>query len=347
MVEGVATNTAGGFAHYAVSNTGTLVYLPGQTFNNAVPMFWLDRQGKTTALRATPANWSNVQFAPNGRLLAIDVAEAAQTRDVWIYDWGRDASSRLTFDPAADFAPVWTPDSRRIVFSSQRGDKTTANLYWQRADGSDDVQRLTESRNNRYATSWHPNGKLLVFVETIPPNNNDLMILPIEGDEGAGWKPGTPMAFLSSPYRDDAAEFSPDGRWIAYQSNESGSFEVYVRPFPGPGGKWQISNGGGSEPTWSRTRPELVFRGPSGGSMMVAAYTVEGDSFRADKPRALSQIGTLPRVGVGSYALHPDGERFAMARVPDLTTEQQDRLVVIFNFFDELRRIAPPNGPND
>src|SRR5262249_27986342 len=154
---------------------------------------------------------------------------------------------------AEDRNPVWTPNGKRIVFSSSRGDKPTANLYWQRADGTGEAQRLTDSNNLQYAASWDPNGKFLAFAES-KESGADLMILPVEGDETSGWKPGKPTVFLSGPFNKSSPMFSPDGRWLAYVSSESGQNEVYVRPFPGPGGKWQISTGGGSYPTWSRTK---------------------------------------------------------------------------------------------
>jgi serine/threonine-protein kinase len=171
------------------------------------------------------------------------------------------------------------------------------------------------------------------------------MILPLEGDEASGWKPGRPTVFLGSAAREQEPMFSPDGRWIAYASNESGQFEVYVRPFPGPGGKWQISTGGGSTATWSPTRHEL-FYATADQRIMVSAYTVEGDSFGAEKPQLWSQgryVGRLPRIAsVRSFDVHPDGQRFALAKVPETqTAAKEDKVVFIFNFFDELRRLAP------
>ena len=134
--------------------------------------------------------------------------------------------------------------------------------------------------------------------------------------------------------------FSPDGRWLAYQSNETGRTEVYVRPFPGPGGKWQISTAGGSTPTWSRGRRELFYRG-NDDRIMVASYTVDGDSFRADKPRLWSERPLSPRSRQRWYDLHPDGDRMALSATADSPQSKQDKVVFIFNFFDELRRLAP------
>ena len=167
------------------------------------------------------------------------------------------------------------------------------------------------------------------------------MILPMDGDEASGWKPGKPTVFLSTPFSEQEPMFSPDGRWIAYHSNESGRYEVYVRPFPGPGGKWLVSTDGGTYPTWSRTRHEIFYASPDN-RLMVASYTVEGDSFKADTPRVWSERRFSARPRMRSFDLHPDGERFVLAAAPDNEgAVKQDKLVFIFNFFDELRRLAP------
>ena len=259
--------------------------------------------------------------------------------DVWIYEWARDTLTRVTFDAATDEKPVWTPDGQRVVFRSNR-DKTF-QLYWQRADGTGDVQRLTESPNPQTPTSWHPSGTFLAFSETRPQTGNDLMILPMAGDEASGWKPGTPTVFLGTPFNEFEPMFSPDGRWIAYHSFESGRFEVYVRPFPGPGNGWLVSTDGGTFPSWSRTRHEIFYASPDN-RLMVASYTVEGDSFKADKPRVWSERRFMLRPGFRSFDLHPDGERVVLAAAPDNESAvKQDKLVFIFNFFDELRRLAP------
>jgi dipeptidyl aminopeptidase/acylaminoacyl peptidase len=203
------------------------------------------------------------------------------------------------------------------------------------------VQRLTESTHNQRAGSWHPSGKYLAFSEESNRTNPDIWILPVDGDETSGWKPGKPTVLLNTPFTEQEPMFSPDGRWLAYQSNESGRQQVYVRPFPGPGGKWQISTSGGAYPTWSRTRPELFFSSLDQ-QIMVATYRVEGDSFRADQPRLWTEARFLTRPRQRSFDLHPDGDRFALAAVPDTpSAARQDKLIFIFNFFDELRRLAP------
>jgi eukaryotic-like serine/threonine-protein kinase len=284
------------------------------------------------------SDWSNPHFSPDGRKLALDIILSGNI-DVWVYEWARDTLTRLTFDPSPNEKPVWTPDGLRIAFASNRG-KGLLNLYLQRADGTGEVQRLTESSNTQLPSSFHPSGKYLAFFESTPQNSFDLMILPIDGDEKTGWKPGKPSVFLATPAGEQEPMFSPDGRWIAYISNESGRYEVFVRPFPGPGGKWQISTGGGFEAAWSRTRHELFYRAPDQ-RIMVVSYTVEGDSFKADKPRLWSEqpIVALPRLR--QFDLHPDGERLVAAVPVSQAEEKLDKVTFIFNFFDELRRVAP------
>jgi serine/threonine-protein kinase len=339
VVEGVASSVGTGGAQFAVSANGTMVFLPGRDASSDVPIVWMDREGATTPLRSSIAAWSNPHFAPDGSRLAMDTVTTGGL-DVWTYEWSRDTLTRLTFDPGTDVKPVWTPDGRRIVFSSSRGGTPAANLFWQRADGTGDVQRLTDSTSNQFAGSWHPSGKFLAFMEQNPQNGPDIMVLPMEGDEASGWKPGKPTVFLSSSFSEFEPMFSPDGRWLAYHSNESGRNEVYVRPFPGPGGKWQISTDGGVYATWSHVRPELFFGGANQ-QIMVASYRVEGDSFRADKPRAWSQGRYVIRPRFRSFDMHPDGNRFAMAVPETQMGQKRDKVVFIFNFFDELRRLAP------
>ena len=340
VLEGVLANSGGtGGAQVAVSGTGTLVYVPGQNVTVDAPIVWRDRGGKTLPLRAAAANWSNPRFSPDGRRLALDIRDK-QNLDIWVYEWARDTLTRLTFDRGIDQKPVWTPDGRRIVFWSQRNGGA-GSLYWQRADGTGDAQRLTEGKNPQFTASWHPGGKFFAFYETNPQTGDDLMILPMDGDEASGWKPGTPTVFLNSPFREREPMFSPDGRWLAYMSNESGRDEIYVRPFPGPGGKWQVSTAGGQSPIWSRTRRELFYSAP-GNRIMVATYAMDGDSFQAAKPRVWSETPFASRPRQYPVDLHPDGDRFALAPAPDAQAEpKQDKVVFIFNFFDELKRLSP------
>jgi serine/threonine-protein kinase len=340
-VEALLSTNANGSAQLTISDNGTVAHISGATVSSAAPIEWLDASGKTTPLRSTAADWSSPSFSPDGTRLAVDISDGSQV-DVWVYDWARDTLSRLTFDKGDDVRPSWTPDGRRIVFASKRGEKGEQNLFWQRADGTGDVQPLTDGPNVKYGGSFHPSGKYLAFTEIRPGTSSDVMILPIEGDEATGWKPGKATAFLAAPYIEGSPQFSPDGRWIAYISNESGRNEIYVRPFPGPGGKWQISNGDADDPNWSRTKRELLFLSTATSRIMRAPYIVEGDSFRAEKPQLWSDgiITGRPRPPSRDFDLHPDGLRFAIAAGATVANSKLDKVVLTFNFFDELKRLT-------
>jgi serine/threonine-protein kinase len=338
ILEGVASGavfTAG--AQFAAAGNGTLLYVPSD--GDAVPIHWLDESGNAAFLRESRANWNDPSFAPDGRRLAMHIYNGSQS-DIWVYDWTRDALSRVTFDPSSELRSAWTPNGQRIVFGSTRGGGGIYNLYWQRVDGTGDVERLTEAKTNQWPSSFHPSGRFLAHLEL--GANFDVVILPLDGNETSGWKPSKPISFLNGPAAELEPVFSPDGRWLAYASNESGQFEVYVRPFPGPGGKWQISTGGGSFPTWSHAKQEL-FYATLDQRIMVAPYTVEGGSFRSDRPRLWADRRHSLRGPIAnrSFDLHPDGKRFALAAVPESDTAQADKVVLIFNFFEELRRAVP------
>lgn len=340
-VESVRSSLTTHAAQFAHSDRGALVYVPSLGAESTIQ--WVDRSGNRKPLRNVPGIYIGPRFSPDGRVLVAEIDEGSE-RDLWTYEWESDRMTRLTFDPARDSQPVWTPDGKRIVFASTRGDNRTRNLYWLRMDGTGEVERLTVSENAQWAGSWHPEGKLLAFAEMSPATvRPDIMILPMEGSEELGWKPGKPSTFFESPFVDNMPEFSPDGRWLAFMSNRTGRFEVYVRPFPGPGGMWQVSTGSGRYPVWSRVRQELFFWA-SDERIMVVPYAVDGKEFRAEKPRPWSDGRFADASMTFSLSLHPDGERFA-AVIPLTSWEaKRDKVVFILNFFDYLRRIAPADG---
>jgi Tol biopolymer transport system component len=212
-----------------------------------------------------------------------------------------------------------------------------------RSDGAGKPQPLTESQNTQFPWSFTPDGKRMGFMEEHSGTAYDLWTVPIESD-GAGLQAGTPEVFLQTPATEQFPAFSPDGRWLAYNSDDSGKFEVYVRAFPDKGGKWQISNSGGAYPMWSHTGHDLFFE-TLDNRIMVAAYTVKGDSFVPDKPRMWSEKQTGGIVGnVKNVDLAPDGKR-VVALMPGAESkaaeEAQNHVVVLLNFFDELRRRVP------
>ena len=303
-LEGIAGSITNGGVQLALSPDGTAIYAPGSTTSAVNPVEWVTRDGKTSVLRAAKSAWANPKFSPDGNVLAMDIASAGNKRDIWAYAWARDTLTQLTFDAANDRIPVWTPDGRRIAFASDRAAAGVFNLYLMNADGTGEVTRLTNSPVTHTPHSWHPSGGFLAFTAVRPGTSTDLMILPMEGDATRGWRPGTPTVFQSTPASEGVPTFSPDGRWIAFNSNEGGAnFEIYVRPFPGPGGKWRISTGGGTYPRWSRLTHELLFLNPYDPNpvkVMAAPYSVSGGSFQADTARPWTPVsvqGVAPTNG--------------------------------------------------
>ena len=339
VIDDVAASVTAGGVQLDVVSEGTLLYVPGTTATATNAIDWVMRDGTTAPLRSTKADWANPMFSPDGQRLAIDVSDGRQ-RDIWVYEWSRDTLTQITFDPNDDTLPVWTPDGRHIVFASDRAKKGITNLYWVNADGTGDVTRLTDSSYGQLPNSWHPSGKFLAFSEQNTaqnaPTGFDLMILPMDGDAAKGWTPKTPTAFLATPGTELVGMFSPDGRWIAYISNEhAGVYDVYVRPFPGPGGPWLISAGGGLSPHWSKTANELLFL--SGGKMTFAPFTVVGDSFRADKPQTWTPAALQRSRSEYPYDVHPDGKRVAAIANIDAKATAADKVVFVFNVADYLQ----------
>jgi len=320
-----------GLAQVDFSRSGTLVYMRGKPPRQTLA--WLDSSGQTQPLRSTAEEYyGSARFSPDGKRLALSVGEGGN-RNIWVYEWERDTMTRLTFTPGFEAYPVWSPDGKHIVFGSSR--QGAVNLYWMRADGAGEAVRLTESKNDQQPFSFSPDGKRLAFQEASPQTNFDLWTLPLAETESDHPRPGKPEPFLVTPFDERRPMISPDGHWLAYVSDESRRYEVYVRPFPGPGGKWQISNGGGSMPKWSKKAPELFYRSSEG--MMVASYTTNGEAFVAGKARLWAGRKDLSIF----FDLAPDGKRFAVVQ-PALSEQQgPPHVTVLLNFFDELRRRVP------
>jgi serine/threonine protein kinase len=348
IIDGIQSDDGRGSAQLALSQTGMMAYIPGRNRYNARPIAWMDRTGTLTTLRAAAAEWYNAEFSPEGRRIALDIRGGGQT-DIWVHDWSRGSLDRITSTAMNEEFPVWTPDGAYLAYRSFKSstDPYGYTISWKRADGAGDAQVLIHSTGALLPGSWHPNKKVLAYVATMPETDEDVMILPVEGDEVGGWKPGKPVAFVSSAARERAPTFSPDGRWLAYTSNESGHDEVYVRPFPGPGSRVMVSSGGGHSLSWSRARHEIVFTAEAvdyAQVLMVARYRVEHDSFLVDKPRLWAERAQRVRQVLGSrmYALHPDGARVAIAPPSEREMAAPTHLTFVLNLSDELRRIAPP-----
>jgi serine/threonine-protein kinase len=294
---------------------------------------WLDRAGQARPIRSQVAGYRDLRVSPDGNRIALAIEEQ-RPADIWIFDLRRDSLTRLTFDPDTDVEPVWTPDGRRLAWLSWRPDVAAMNFVWQRADGAGEPEPLTTSRNRQAHGSWHPGGRSLAFTEVRPGTVQDLMVLPIEGDETSGLRPGTARPFLATPYQELDPQFSPDGRWLAYTSNQSGSYEVYVRPFPGPGGTWQISSDAGEQPRWAASTRELRFR--SHDRIMTVSYDVSGGSFAASAPRVWGDLPSDTR----AIDWDPTSERLASIQPDPRAGGRGPTWVFVSNFFDELRRRA-------
>jgi serine/threonine-protein kinase len=338
VLEDVSTFGRAGSTNFdfsgASSGSGTFVYL-SRTGEPPQSIFWLDSGGKTHPLHAAQGIYSTPRFSPDGKRLAFAIVERAWQGDIWVEDLDRDVVTRLTHLPGAvNQHPVWTPDGANLIFESPR--LVAPSLYWIRADGSGAPQPMTDTKIRRTPYGLSPNGKRLVYGQ------NGIWTAPVESELDQGSREvrlGKAERFLQAAPTVISATFSPDGRWMAYSSDETGIFEVYVQPFPGPGGKIPISTGGGSYPIWSRNGRDLFFLGPDQ-RIIVVSYTARGDSFVAGKPHVWSEKRLLDRP-YETYDLAPDGERFAVILYADGTAEPITQLTVLLNFFDELKRRVP------
>jgi serine/threonine-protein kinase len=271
--------------------------------------------------------------SPDGKRIAIAVRDGAN-QDIWVYEPQRDSMTRLTFGGRTFALPVWSRDGQHVFFGAMG-----SGLNWNRADGAGKPQALQQSGSSmQFPTSVSRDGTRLVYFQ--PDGNPQLWTAPIERD-GSGLKIGKPERFLTTKFSDQDAAFSPDGRWIAYASNESGKYEVYVRAFaagaPAGNERWPISNSGGGSPVWLPNGRELLYL--SGDQIMRVGYSVIGNSFVAEKPRVWA-AGVRADSG---FDIAPDGGRVAVS-VPVITPGAQTRehsVVFVLNFFDELRRRAP------
>jgi len=329
--------TAAGAVRAAVADDGTLVYEPGGPPIGRT-LVWVDRQGQEVPVAAPPRIYNYPRLSPDGMRIALWSND--EDSDLWVLDLQRGTLTRVTFDPLLDNYPVWMPDSLRLVFSSDRAG--TRNLFAQSADGTGEVMRLTNNLNRQDATSVLPDGSGVVFSELASATNFDVMLLRLTGNGKA-----TPL--VQTPSVERNGEVSPDGRWLAYEANDSGRFEIYVRPFPEvSGGRWQVSTGGGTRPLWARSGQELFYMAPAGGIM------------RLEVSRQSTWTGTTPaevvapRYYVGStnilgrtYDVSPDAQRFLMIKPADKAADEATtlpaNLVVVRNWQEELKGLLPKN----
>jgi serine/threonine-protein kinase len=286
-------------------------------------------------LALPPRAYTSPRISPDGTKLALNLRD--EENDIWIWDFARETLTRLTFDPGQDRFPLWSPDGRRIAFSSQR-DKSRGNPFWQAADGTGTVERLAESDRQVFPTAFSPDGtRLLVYGDAASnPDDDDVAVVQVPGEPRL-------MPLLKTTFGEQSAELSPDGRWLAYNSNESGRHEVYVRPFPDVDkGRWQVSTGGGSQPTWARNGRELFFRN---GAALMAVPVQTNPSFAAGNPKVVFEGQYAAPQGGRTYDVSPDGRRFLMIKEGASTGDAapQAQIILIQNWSEELKRLVPTN----
>jgi Tol biopolymer transport system component len=319
VVERVMQSTTG--AQYTISDNGSLAYVPGALQGAQATMVWVDRKGveEPLAAPASPA-YGNLEISPDGRRVVV-----GHQGQVWIYDLARGTLTRLTSE-GQNGNPGWTPDGKRVTFSSG----TPFNLFWQPADGSGKAERVATSEYRLAPSSWSADGQLLAFIETNPTTGQDIWVLRLSDRKAE--------PFLRTPSNEGGPVFSPDGHWLGYASDESGRWEIYVQPYPGPGGKSQISTDGGREPLWNRNGRELFYRN---GNRMMAVDVTTQPTFSAGKPTTLferqyrSTNASLPTYDVAS-----DGQRFLMVKQGEQGTSAT-QINVVLNWFEELKRRVP------
>ncbi len=338
VIQGIETSSDRGQAAYALSDAGRLVYLAGEDISvlETRNLVWVDQDGREELLGAPVRDYINPRLSPDAEQLAVAVYTADDSsNDLWIYDLKRDTLSRRTFTGGAR-RPIWTPDGEWLVYES---DLEGYGLWRVKANGTGQPERITSERRDLRPEAFSPDGTQLVYRDN--SDTFDLYVLSMEGER-------TEQPLIVTAFLEGFSAISPDGRWIAYTSDETGQNEVYVRPFPKvDDGKEQISTDGGEEPLWGPEGRGLFYRRASDNSVLAVEVDTE-PSFTGGTPRLLF---TGDYLGIGnrpSYDIASDG-RFLMMKSagaglePEFSESQQTSLVVIENWFEELNRLAPPS----
>ena len=290
-----------GFGSFSVSDDGLLAYVGGAAARLS-RLVWTDRAGKEIETLGQPAIHWDPRLSHDGRRLAVAIEDSRGNSDIWIYDLARKISTRFTFDPDADLAPVWSPDDGRIVFTAYR--RGPGDLFQKLSAGSGADELLFASPHRKIATDWSPDGRWLAFHTNQPKTSWNTLVL--------GLPDRKPSVYLATPFPELASVFSPDGRWVAYVSAESGVGEIYVQPFPRGAGKWQISSGGGAMPVWRRDGREIFFLASDG--KLMAAGVNPGPAFDVETPRPLFATTVRNFVGLSrrQFDVTADGQRFIL-----------------------------------
>ncbi len=311
---------------FSVSAGGALVYVPGGI--EAAPRqqpVWVDRRGAVTPVPASPRDYGQFSLSPD----ATRIATSAES-GIWTYDLERNNGTRLTFGGDNRF-PIWSPDGTRVAYASNRASRGVEDVFEVAADGSGGEKQLTHcdaKGGGCLADTWTPDGRQIIFHRITPSSSSDLWVMPANDFSKA-------RPWLEAAGSSTQARISPDGRWVAYLSNESGRREVYVRSFADAAGRWQISTEGGLEPLWSRDGRELFFRE---GDRMMAVDVLDGATFKPGTPRMLFEGAFAgPDYPLGSYGISPDGRRFLMLRALNERPKPVAAINVVQNWTLALR----------
>jgi eukaryotic-like serine/threonine-protein kinase len=303
-------------AAFWASDTGMLAYFIGS--GQGFRLTWVSREGKHRESVGPEDIYEWPRLSPDGNRLAVARSnENSKATDIWIYEFSRNLMTRLTF-AGANNLPVWSPDGRRIAFSSARDG--AGYIVLKDASGAGREERLAEGP--KPVLDWSRDGRYVLYEERNPKTGLDLMILPLDGPV-----PRTPIPFVQTPFDEKDGAFSPDGKWIAYDSNESGETEVYIQSFPPSGGKWQVSNGGGSYPRWRGDGKELFYRETPLGSVMAAGIHTSPGRVDIDPPHRIFEWGGPPTYDVAS-----DGQRFLMLEPPGADRAITEPLLIVTNW---------------
>ena len=293
------------YSLFSLSQTGVLAYLGGASATT-VQLAWTDRLGQSLGLFGPPGPYAHFRLSPDEKRVAYDIGYD----DVWVLDSVRGVPSKLTFDPAQDNFPVWSPDGQRIVWSSRRGG--SYNLYVKAANGTGAEELLVKMGTpTGWGTDWSKDGRQVMYQRPGDKTGQDLWIAPQQSSGGGS----VPVAYLNTEFHEQSGRFSPDGKWVAYTSNETGLDAVYVQSFPISGAKFQISDGGALEPQWSADGTELFYLTADRTLMVVPITRTAAEPFRPGLPKALFTVPSVPGIALGqiSYAVGNDGKRFLIS----------------------------------
>ncbi len=306
------------------SETGTLLYQPGTSVAGSHRLSWFDRTGKRSGVVGDPDSYFQLQLSPDNKKLAVDVGDPASA--IWIFDLQRETRTRLTFEPGVHMPLAWSPDGKRLAYSAPGADGVV-RVRVKNSDGSGQSETPWAESANFAATSWSPDGKYLLAQHATVDTRGDIHLLPWAGER-------KPQAYLATPVYEGEGQFSPDGKWIAYASDESGRYEIYVAPFPATGAKWQISNvGEASSPRWRRDGKELFFRSETESGFY--AVEVDGSKPNFEIGRAQFLFRTTMNGGGFQWDVTADGKRFI---VNEASAENSQPLDLVVNWTAELKK---------